>query len=90
MALAVYLDPFAAKETPCYSNVNDTSYDGFYRSSDDKVLAGVCAGLAHKWKVSRTGLRFVTFLLTFFVGVPLFIYIICWIVFSARPTMNVR
>ena len=27
-------------------------YDGFYRSSDDKVVLGVCGGFAHKFNIS--------------------------------------
>lgn len=88
-ALAVYLDRAVATGIPRSANVDDSNYDGFYRSSDDKILAGVCAGLAHKWNVSRAGLRFATFLVTFFFGFPLLIYIVCWIVFPARPTKNV-
>ena len=36
-----------------------------YRSSDEKVIAGVCAGLAHKLGLNMTGLRWlVTFVRT--------------------------
>jgi phage shock protein PspC (stress-responsive transcriptional regulator) len=66
-ATAVYLNgPVKAASQP--AAVDDTGYEGFYRSSDDKMLAGVCAGLAHKWKVSSAGLRLATFLLTLFLG----------------------
>lgn len=88
-ALAVYLDQAVAASNRRSSNVDDSPYDGFYRSSDDKMLAGVCAGLAHKWNVSRAGLRFATLLVTLFTGIPLLIYIVCWIVFPARPTKSV-
>jgi phage shock protein PspC (stress-responsive transcriptional regulator) len=88
-ALAVYLDPVVAKGMLRSSNLDDSHYDGFYRSSDDKMLAGVCAGIAHKWDVNQAGLRFATFLATLFFGFPLLIYIVCWIVFPAHPTKNV-
>jgi phage shock protein PspC (stress-responsive transcriptional regulator) len=32
-------------------------YEGFYRSSDEKVLAGVCGGLAHKYKTKPITMR---------------------------------
>jgi len=79
-ALAVYLDQMTS------SNVDNPPHEGFYRSSDDKMLAGVCAGLAHKWNFSRAGLRFATALVTIFIWVPLLAYIVCWVVFPARPT----
>ena len=31
--------------------------NNLYRSSDEKVIAGVCAGLAHKLDLNMTGLR---------------------------------
>lgn len=87
-ATAVYLNgPVKAASQP--AAVDDTGYEGFYRSSDDKMLAGVCAGLAHKWKVSSAGLRLATFLLTLFLGLPLLVYIVCWIVFPERSTKAV-
>lgn len=67
-------------------DVTHAKYEGFYRSNDDKMLAGVCAGLAHKWNISRLGVRVVTFLAAFFLWIPLIIYLICWIVFPPRPT----
>lgn len=62
----------------------------FYRSSDENMVGGVCAGLAHKWCLNRTGLRWATFLLTFFFGIPLFIYLACWMILAARPTRRAR
>ena len=64
--------------------------DGFYRSSDDKVIAGVCAGLAHKFDLNVTGLRWVVALVTLFLtGVPLIVYAILWAVVKQRPTKGV-
>ena len=39
-----------------YIDVRENS-TGFYRSSDDKMLAGVCAGLAHKWDLPVIAVR---------------------------------
>ena len=61
--------------------------NSFYRSSDDKVIAGVCAGLAHKFDLNVTGLRWVVALVTLFLtGVPLIVYAILWAVVKPRPT----
>ncbi len=90
IALAVYLDQEATVSKSTQSDGNEVSYEGFYKSSDDKSVSGVCAGLGHKWKISIGGLRFATFLVTFFLsGLPLVLYIICALVFPAKPTKNV-
>ena len=61
--------------------------DSLYRSSDDKVIAGVCAGLAHKFDLNVTGLRWAVALVTLFLtGVPAIVYVILWAVVKARPT----
>lgn len=53
---------------------------GFYRSSDAKVVGGVCAGLAHKWDVPVLipRLAFCT---------PLFlVYAVMWLTLPEKPT----
>lgn len=59
-----------------------------YRSSDDKVFGGVCAGLAHKFQVSRAGVRVATVILTLCTGVLFFVYLVCWIAFPEHPTRS--
>ena len=62
----------------------------FYRSSDEKVVAGVCAGLAHRLDLNMTGLRWVVALVTLFLsGVPAIVYIVLWAILKARPTAGV-
>ena len=61
-----------------------------YRSSDEKVIAGVCAGLAHALDLSKTGLRWVVALVTLFLsGIPAIVYIVLWAILKARPTAGV-
>jgi phage shock protein PspC (stress-responsive transcriptional regulator) len=64
----------------------EVSSEGWYKSSDNKMLAGVCAGLADKFSVSVTGMRVSMFLLAFFFLLPLAIYIVLWLMLSAKPT----
>ena len=62
----------------------------FYRSSDEKVIAGVCAGLAHRLDLNMTGLRWVVALVTLFLsGIPAIVYIVLWAILKARPTAGV-
>ena len=62
----------------------------FYRSSDEKMVAGVCAGLAHRLDLNMTGLRWVVALVTLFLsGIPAVVYIVLWAILKARPTAGV-
>ena len=61
--------------------------NNMYRSSDDKFFAGVCPGLAHKLGFSKWGVRF-AFIIGAWFGITILAYIICWMVFKARPTFN--
>ena len=38
--------------------------DNLYRRNDEKVIAGVCAGISHKLDLNVTGLRWVVALTT--------------------------
>ena len=61
-----------------------------YRSSDEKVIAGVCAGLAHTLDLNKTGLRWVVALVTLFLsGIPAIVYIVLWAILKARLTAGV-
>ena len=65
----------------------DSRYDRLYRSSDERVLLGLCGGLAHRWGVPALLVRAgMVVLLGFMVG---------WaypfsVVFPALPTKDVR
>ena len=61
-----------------------------YRSSDEKVIGGVCAGLAHKFNLNATGIRWVVALISLFLtGIPVFVYAILWAVLKERPTRGI-
>ncbi len=65
--------------------INDNS---MYRSTDDKFLAGVCSGLAHKVGANKWGIRFLFILGAIFYGMTIPVYIIFWFFFKPRPTFN--
>ena len=51
------------------SSLNNTAYEGLYCSSDDKIVLGLCGGLAHKFNLQSSVVRFGVFLsLFFFIG----------------------
>ena len=62
----------------------------FYRSGDEQVIAGVCAGIARRLDLNVTGLRWVVALVTLFLtGVPAIVYLVLWAVLKPRPTSGV-
>jgi len=80
-ALAIYAE---AGTPPRLSSPGATADSGtgagFYRSSDAKLIGGVCAGLAHKWDVPVLIPRLV-------FCTPLFlVYTIMWLTLPEKPT----
>ncbi len=60
-----------------------------YRSRDDRMLAGVCGGLAEYFGIDTTLVR-VAWVLVFFLGGSGFIaYIICYFVFPEEPKSKI-
>src|SRR5438105_8690985 len=55
------------------------------RSSTDKKIAGVCAGLADYFDLDVTIIRILWFLAVFFAGTGVLAYIILWIVLPVAP-----
>jgi phage shock protein C len=55
------------------------------RSSTDKKIAGVCAGLADYFDIDPTIVRVVWLLLLFCGGTGLLAYVILWIVLPVAP-----
>ena len=61
--------------------------NNLYRSSDEKVIAGVCAGLARSFNLNVTGVRWAVALVTLFLsGLPLIAYLVLWAILKPQPT----
>jgi phage shock protein C len=59
------------------------------RSSTDKKIAGVCAGLAEYFDLDPTIVRVIWLLAVFFAGTGLLVYLILWIVLPLAPATPV-
>jgi len=58
-----------------------------YRSSDEKVIAGVCAGLARRFDLNKNGLRWLVAIVTLFLsGIPVVVYLVLWCLLKERST----
>lgn len=75
---------------PAGSNVNTPAYTGarkrLMRSSTDKKIAGVCAGLADYFELDVTIIRVVWILAVLCVGTGILVYVILWIALPLAPT----
>ena len=61
-----------------------------FRDPDDKILGGVCAGLAAYLGMDTSVVRLIFIILLTFAGAPLIIYIILWIVIPEAQTAQDR
>jgi len=56
-----------------------------YRSMNNKVIAGVCGGIAQALDMNATGLRWIVALVTIFLsGIPAIVYLILWVLLKKR------
>ncbi|MBA3665749.1 MAG: PspC domain-containing protein [Bacteroidetes bacterium] len=71
---------------PAEEEVNETGKKRMFRDPDHKAVAGVCSGIAAYFDVDVVWVRLAMFLLIFFGGVSLWVYIILWIVIPEAKT----
>lgn len=57
------------------------------RSRDDRMLFGVCAGVAHYLNIDPVIVRLVAVLLTLWNGVGLLVYLVLALVMSQEPAV---
>jgi len=57
----------------------------FYRSREDKVIAGICGGLAERFGWEPILIRALALILLFTVGVVLPVYLVIWILTPKAP-----
>jgi phage shock protein C len=56
-----------------------------YRSRNEKMLAGVCGGLANYFRIDPSIVRLIWVLLIFCAGTGLLAYLVCAIVIPEEP-----
>jgi phage shock protein PspC (stress-responsive transcriptional regulator) len=76
-----------------YSKQSSSDYSGeysrqLYRSENDKLLGGVCAGLANYLRVDPAIVRIIFALVTLGAGLGILIYIILWIALPTKSLAN--
>jgi phage shock protein C len=68
-------------------NQPEQPYKKLYRSRKERIIAGVCGGIAEHFNVDPTWIRLLFILLFFFGGFALLIYLIMWIIVPVDPDM---
>ncbi len=56
-----------------------------YRSRNDRIIAGICSGIAKYFEIDPAIVRIIFLLLFFFKGIGIIAYFIMWIVIPAEP-----
>jgi phage shock protein C len=56
-----------------------------YRSRNDRMIAGVCGGLAEYFNIDSTWVRLLFIILFLLGGSALLVYIIMWIIVPKAP-----
>lgn len=60
-------------------------YKKLYRSRNERMIAGVCGGLAEYFGIDPTWIRLIFILFFFLGGSALLIYIIMWLIVPMEP-----
>ena len=87
-AVSIYVASFGPATAPLSMSAAG-QYSGYYRSFDEATVGGVCAGLAHKWGITRGGLQ-VSFVLAGLFTIGILAYLVCWLTFPALLTRRVK
>lgn len=59
-----------------------------YRSETDKIIGGVCGGLAEKYDVDPSLVRILTAILVLAMGSGLLLYLIAWLVIPTKSQLE--
>jgi phage shock protein PspC (stress-responsive transcriptional regulator) len=59
-----------------------------YRTEEDRILGGVCGGIAEKYDLDPSLVRLATVLLFLGAGVPLVLYLAAWIVVPPKSEVE--
>jgi phage shock protein C len=71
------------------SNVESGEYKRLYRSGKNRILGGVCGGVAEYFKMDPTLIRILWVIIVFFPpGLGILMYILFWIFVHRNPNYN--
>lgn len=56
-----------------------------YRSRQERIIAGICGGLADFFGLAVSRVRLILLLLILFAGLSVWVYIVLWLVVPLEP-----
>lgn len=59
-----------------------------YRSESDKILGGVCGGIAEVYDVDPTLVRLITLLIVLGTGAGLLVYLVAWLIMPTESELK--
>ncbi len=59
-----------------------------YRSEDDRMIAGVCGGLAEYFNIDSSIVRLIFVLIVLYGGSGILVYLIFWIVLPVKSSVD--
>jgi phage shock protein C len=59
-----------------------------YRSEDDRIIAGICGGLAEYFDIDASIVRLIFILIVLYGGSGILVYIILWIVLPVKSSVD--
>ncbi|MBY0481873.1 MAG: PspC domain-containing protein [Chitinophagaceae bacterium] len=68
-----------------YNTYNNDPRGRLYRDDNDKLLGGVCGGIANYLRVDPTIVRLVFALIAFGLGTGVLLYILLWVILPSKP-----
>lgn len=71
-----------------YQSAPEAPRGRLYRDENDKILGGVCGGLASYLRIDPTIVRLVFALISFGAGTGILLYILLWIILPAKSLVN--
>lgn len=70
-----------------YERISSTAYHRMYRDPDNRIIAGVCSGMAAYWHIDPWVVRVIFIVLALPGGLGILIYAVLWVVLpEARST----
>ncbi len=69
---------------------NRRHFEALRRSTSDRMIAGVCGGVAEHFGIDSAMLRLITVLLIIFGGLSLWVYIILWLIIPDQEYTNIK
>ncbi len=69
-----------------YDKLGSTGYHRMYRDTDNRIIAGVCSGMAAYWRIEPWIVRVIFIIISLPGGLGILIYIILWIVLPEAKT----